>query len=194
MDEPLRIDDAIHRQLLSIQSKNASTNATVTASLPRGRTEEPLPGDGLDDVNAELATTADEESAPPSFSFDRGRAAMNEKPPHYWTWRVVAAGLAADETCLVRQFGRAKLIEHLLAAVHDGLAVDLNLVFSPDQLDELRRISASANGPLRTRNQLPAGISPAEVDLYSALQNYSALQRPANGAATVGGTRPPAIR
>ena len=94
-------------------------------------------------------------------------AAVNQSP-HYWTWRVMAAGFSAGECQSVRGLSRQQVIEHLLHAVGDGLAVDPQWVLTPDQRKALD--GEFANGKPRDfaslAGRLPAGITRPEAELY----------------------------
>lgn len=183
----LNIDGALRSALLALRPSAAPPQAAPAAAQPsRTPTPQPREHDPFDDANAELAATDAESPAPASLPIDCAPA--NSHPPHYWTWRVLAAGFTADEICQVRQINRAALIEHLLAAVQDGCAVDPHLIFSPAQQRELQRLLANGSAPAVSRTKLPAGISRAEAELYLALQH------PARGTVPDGGTRSAAMR
>ena len=134
---------------------------------------QPRVADSLDDANAELAAEGDDEVFA-SADVSTIPPAGNGKPAHYWTWRVFTAGFSLDEARQIRNLDRAALIQHLLAAVREGCAVDAGWIFTTDQQRELRRLLANGNAVESANVRLPEGIPRGEVELYLTLQRAKA--------------------
>lgn len=161
---PLNIDHLLHARLLSVRPGKTPRTVEINSRQPQAAEPQPRQPDPFDDANAELAAGDEESLAPPDLS--PARPADGEKLPHYWTWRVLAAGFSADEACQVRNLNRPALVEHLLAAAQDGCAVDLGWVFSAAQQQELKRLLANGAAIERAGKGPPSGISWAEAELY----------------------------
>ena len=89
-------------------------------------------------------------------------------PPHYWTWRVLAAGFSLDECQQIRALERTAVLEHLLAAARGGDHCQLDWILSNECQAQLA--SLLSNGVPKTLevllSRLPRDISPLEAELY----------------------------
>jgi ATP-dependent DNA helicase RecQ len=164
---PLNIDNYLQSRLLSIRPAPAPPPARPARQRPAEAVQPPPAADPFDDLNAELA--AGEEEAAPQARVGTAMPGGDHRPPHYWTWRVVAAGFTIDEAGQIRGIDRAAVLGHLLAAARDGCVLDPHTVFSSVQCEELQRISANDNAATNPSDM--TSLSPADLNLYRALQS-----------------------
>jgi hypothetical protein len=90
------------------------------------------------------------------------------RPPHYWTWRVLAAGFSAEQCQLIRQIDSEVVFDQVLRAAREGLAVDPRWLLSTEQLAALVELVGDES-PERIRPllaNLPAGLRYRDVQLY----------------------------
>jgi ATP-dependent DNA helicase RecQ len=150
-----------------ITASPPSAVATVAAPAPA---KSKGPSDSWDDVNALLAAGDDEiaEAANPP--------ANNHHPPHYWTWRVLAAGFSADECQQIRGLDRLAVVKHLLGAARDNHELHLSWLFSTDQQVQLERLLAggSADSLPAFLSHLPPEITTAEAELFWEVRRAAA--------------------
>ena len=168
MAEPLNIDELLYARLLTIRPGKSRRRQLPPqpAASRRSPSRRATSLDPFDDANAELAAerarnhSGRADSAAASFAAD-------SRPPHYWTWRVLAAGFSAAEACQRSATSIAQsLVEHVLAAASEGCAVDPSWVFSPASSRSLGACLRTARQLGRPRMVLPGGISRAEAELY----------------------------
>jgi hypothetical protein len=105
-------------------------------------------------------------------------AGNGERPPHYWTWRVFAAGFSAAECTSIRGLGREVLVEHLLAAAHEGRRVEPAWILAPDKLDVLSQgfAEAATRGQAAFLAAVSAEVAPAEAELFWLLQPIDQIE------------------
>jgi ATP-dependent DNA helicase RecQ len=88
--------------------------------------------------------------------------------PHYWTYRVLAAGFTPDECRQIRKLDDDTIFDHILRAAREGHAVQAAWVLSPEQIAKLDQ--AIGDGEQSRINavlaKLPAGIKYRDVQLY----------------------------
>ena len=98
---------------------------------------------------------------PPSPAPDR-------QPPHYWTWRLLAAGFSMAECMAVRGLARETVLDHAMRAAESGWPVQPAWCLPPDRLAALESVVGQSN-PRQIRPllaQLPPGTLYEEVQLY----------------------------
>jgi ATP-dependent DNA helicase RecQ len=162
---PLNIDDLLYARLLAIRpSKVPGEVPTSSRQQPRAAETPRNEPDSFDAANAELAAS-EEEALAPSDSAPASPTAA-DRAPHYWTWRVLAAGFSAAEACQVRNLDRKSLVEHLLAAAKEGCAIDPSWIFSPAQQQALRGLLVNGKPMQTAAKVLPNGFSRVEAELY----------------------------
>ena len=112
------------------------------------------------------ADIAREDPAPPSPT--PPPIANHVASPHYWTWRVLAAGFSADECRKIRKLDEDVLFDHVLRAAREGRQVEARWLLSPEQLATLE--AAMGDGGQAAVQallaRLPAGIKYRDVQLY----------------------------
>jgi septal ring-binding cell division protein DamX len=69
------------------------------------------------------ATTADEALAAPLAAPAEPPAADVQRPPFYWTWRLLSAGFTVDQCAAIRRLDRLTILDHLQEAADEGLAI-----------------------------------------------------------------------
>jgi hypothetical protein len=89
-------------------------------------------------------------------------------PSHYWTWRLLSAGFAADECASVRGVKREVIIDHASRALDCGWPVRVESILRPDVIAALRAVVGEHDPPqIRPLlEQLPAGTTYEEVELF----------------------------
>ena len=89
-------------------------------------------------------------------------------PSHYWTWRLLAAGFAADECAAIRGLECDTVLDHALRSVDSGWPVDPAWFLSPESLQAFAATIGEEN-PSRIRpllSRLPPGTRYEEVQLF----------------------------
>jgi ATP-dependent DNA helicase RecQ len=94
--------------------------------------------------------------------------AASGQPPHYWTWRLLAAGFSMAECMAIRGLSREVVLDHALRAAESGLAVRAEWCLPPERLAAIAsvvgRTRAEQIRPLLA--QLPPGTLHEEVQIY----------------------------
>jgi hypothetical protein len=102
-------------------------------------------------------------------------AADRSATPHFWTWRVLSAGISADECRQIRGLDADTLYDHVLRAGREGQPVEAAWLLSGQQiatldtligtrpLSEIRALAA----------HLPPGIKFRDVQLYLLSKNQT---------------------
>jgi len=163
--DSLNIDHLLYAKLLAVRPGKGPAAIATSNRQPLSVVEPPhYHVDPFDAANAELAASEEDSFAPPDSAQASSTAAG--RAPHYWTWRVLAAGFSAAEACQVRNFDRKSLVEHLLAAAKEGCAIDPSWIFTPAQQQELGRLVANGKATGSAAKMLPEGISRDEAELY----------------------------
>lgn len=128
-------------------------------------------GDSLLEVLAgEDAPTPTEDTEPyePPPTEDAQPSSFGERPSHYWTWRLLAAGFSCEECCAVRDLRPETVLDHARRAAEEGRDVPLERLLDSRLLAALRRQVDPASPP-RIRSllpHLPEGSRYEEVELY----------------------------
>jgi ATP-dependent DNA helicase RecQ len=140
-----------------------------------GSTFERDPGDSFAAVQ-----TAPVEPAPPAPqpAADRSVAACPRpaaqtsvpinRPPYYWTWRLLSHGFKADECLAIRGITRETLLDHLSQAAENAMKIDLAWCLPTETVAALD-VLVRGNVPKQIRPllaQLPPGTRYEEVQLY----------------------------
>jgi ATP-dependent DNA helicase RecQ len=89
-------------------------------------------------------------------------------PSYYWTWKVLSAGFTVDECRAIRGMSAEAILDHVLRAVENGLAVELSWFFSPEQVAAIEQV-VGHEPPERIRPllaQLPKDIRYEHVQLF----------------------------
>jgi ATP-dependent DNA helicase RecQ len=172
-NEPLALDEAIHLRLLGVSAK-AQTPHTATSPTKRAL-ESPPPShsrqprelvSSFDDANALLAAEGDE--IDPSRVESLTAAASQEHPPHYWTWRLLAAGFSVAECQQIRSLDRQAIVRHVLAGAREGKKYELAWIMNCQRQAELERLRV--NGATKSLaamlSSLPPGLSAEEAELF----------------------------
>ncbi|HEX5104595.1 MAG TPA: RQC domain-containing protein, partial [Pirellulaceae bacterium] len=167
--ERLHLDDSLVAKLLAIQLPTAggSTPQRNTTDLPIQKAVEVDP---LEAANAELAEPAafDDEPANSPSPTHRPDANHEARPPHYWTWRVLASGFSAEECQQIRGITADELCDHLLQAAKSGQPVEPRWVLTTEQMATLaKRFGNMPADRTRTnRAQLPPDVTDRQVQIY----------------------------
>jgi ATP-dependent DNA helicase RecQ len=159
-------------------------DATLIAKL---RPLAPRPGTAAKRAPATIAATTTVPAASANADSALGGAPMNEPapapssvsaassddrtaalPPHYWTWRVLTAGISAEECRQIRNIDADTLYDHVLRAGREGRPVEATWLLSSEQLDTLERLMGGRPlAEIRTlAGHLPEGIKFRDVQLY----------------------------
>jgi len=72
-------------------------------------------------------------------SLPEAEPAGQPRPPHYWTWRLLADGYSVQECAEIRQLDEATIVDHLARAAEEGLDVHRSLARDPNRTD-LQRV------------------------------------------------------
>ena len=98
---------------------------------------------------------------------------LDSHPAHYWTWRLLERGFSVDDCATIRNLTTAEVLRHALAAVDDGLRLELRWCLPQDLLALLQ----TQSGPLcqasnvdHLLEQLPPGTSREAVELFAKCQ------------------------
>ena len=115
-------------------------------------------------IEQSVGSTADTEPG----NGERETPGDNEKPPYYWTWRVLKGGFSLDECAGIRRIPRRTVVDHISLAIDNGLPVQVFWVLSPEQVALLEKIVGpdpqnAKTGPI---GNLPPGISAEQVELF----------------------------
>lgn len=99
---------------------------------------------------------------PPKLPKDRQTGEASPiHPTHFWSWHLMQSGYALAEVAAIRGLEPATVIEHLIRAADDDLAVSPSWLLSTEQISRLD--SMAENSPdhsIRLRSDLPEGITP----------------------------------
>jgi uncharacterized protein YpbB len=128
--------------------------------------------DPFAEVNAAAASAEFEQSAPapPSVKSDRTlHSAINHvSSPHYWTWRVLAAGFSAEECQKIRGLDSDTLCDHVLRAGREGQQIEAEWLLTATQVADIETAVGDASpGRLQAMlANLPSGITYRDMQLY----------------------------
>jgi hypothetical protein len=93
---------------------------------------------------------------------------LAQRPSHYWTWRLLAAGFAVEECAAVRGIKPEVALDHALRAVEEGWPLEARQCLSPELLAAIEAV-VGPDEPEQIRPllaQLPPGTPRAEVELF----------------------------
>jgi hypothetical protein len=109
---------------------------------------------------------------------DREEVAVEQRPTHYWTWRLLAKGFSAAECAAIRGLDAESVLKHLLSALEEGRDIDPRWCLSEELLSALEpAVDRSSSADVRhLLRRLPPGTRPLEVELY-----LKSLRRSAGG-------------
>lgn len=157
LDEPLELAPALLRKIDRQFGKAAkSTSASIqpaTKEVPPASTSGRTP-------------VVTESPAPP----DESRSVRSS---HYWSWKLLADGYSLDDCVEIRRCSRSEVVEHLTRAVEEGLPVELDWVFSLNQLEVLQSCLPADVDLRPTADSLPSWASPGMVLLYRKCRSIS---------------------
>ncbi len=92
----------------------------------------------------------------------------SQRPPYYWTWLLLSRGFQADECLAIRGITRNVLLDHVLQAAENGLAIEPGWTLAQETIVALDRLVGDERPdqirPLLAR--LPAGTRYEEVQIY----------------------------
>ena len=98
----------------------------------------------------------------------RPSAPAVNRPPYYWTWRLLSQGFPAEECLAIRGITREMLLDHVLQAVESGLEVRSAWCLPVETIAALDAVVGD-NRPKQIRPllaQLPPGTRYEEVQIY----------------------------
>ena len=130
-----------------------------------GSTSESVPSaqDGLGGPSYNANNLPSKPSAPRAAELS-----PSKRPPYYWTWLLLSRGFLADECLAIRGITRDVLLDHLLQAAENGLAVKPGWILAEETIAALDRLVGDERPdqirPLLAR--LPAGTRYEEVQIY----------------------------
>ena len=162
-----------------------------------------LPSAALPNVTGPIAMQPDDES--PAFAADGDAPAAKNielepraslmpaggQPSHYWTWRLLAAGFAPEESAAIRGFSADVVLDHALRAADCGWPVQAQWFLSPGLIARLEKLIGD-EPPARIRPllaRLPAGTRYEHVQLFLKCRGQSA---DSDGSPAAAGTSPAA--
>jgi hypothetical protein len=127
------------------------------------------------DVTAEFDEPPQEEpAAKPARTVHT--AVNHVASPHYWTWRVLAAGFSAEECRQIRGLDPDTLFDHVLRAAREGQPIDATWLLTTEQLAALAA-AVGDGSPARLKSvlaRLPPGIKYRDVQVYLLSHGLSA--------------------
>ncbi|MEX2173890.1 MAG: RecQ family ATP-dependent DNA helicase [Pirellulaceae bacterium] len=162
LTEPLALGSALLQRLGAAPARPAKT--PLPAPTPKS---EPPDFDPFAEANQAADEPVETRSnARQAASVDP--AAGGVRPPHYWTWRVLASGISASECCQIRNLDADTVFDHVLRAAREGEPVQVQWLLSPAQVAALAAALGEApHGNIRSLlANLPAGIKYRDVQLY----------------------------
>jgi ATP-dependent DNA helicase RecQ len=91
-----------------------------------------------------------------------------QQPPHYWTWRLLAAGFSVAECMAARGLAREAVLQHAIRAAENGWTVQPEWCLPPERLAAIESVVGRTRAPqIRPLlAQLPPGTLKEEVDFY----------------------------
>jgi ATP-dependent DNA helicase RecQ len=95
-------------------------------------------------------------------------AGADHQPPHYWTWRLLAAGFSMAECMAIRGLSRQAVLDQAIRAVESGWRVRPEWCLAAEQLAAMESIVGRTR-PQQIRPllaQLPPGTLYEEVQFY----------------------------
>jgi ATP-dependent DNA helicase RecQ len=105
--------------------------------------------------------------ATPLRTVEQTSAPIN-RPPYYWTWRLLSEGFQAEECLAIRGITRETLLDHLSQAAENALKIDLAWCLPAETIATLEALVGD-DLPRQIRPllaQLPPGTRYEEVQLY----------------------------
>ena len=132
-----------------------ATTSAATSNLPMA-------------VSPAIASADSAPVAPSSPSSAPQAAPPSATGNHYWTWRVLAAGITVDECMAIRGLPREVVLDHALRALDAGCRVEASWFLSPETIAALSQ-AIGPETPERIRPllaHLPAGTRYEEVQLF----------------------------
>jgi hypothetical protein len=99
-------------------------------------------------------------------------------PSHYWTWRLLQAGLTPDECAAARGMSPEMVLDHALRAADTGRPVEAGWFLSAAQISRIEEVLGPAP-PTRIRPllaQMPRGTRYEEVQLVLKSRSSGAGQ------------------
>jgi ATP-dependent DNA helicase RecQ len=177
VDEPLSlsVSDLLWRKIGgSTKQKAAKPAAEMSAERPpqqvatsEAPTCNPASVPETSPTSEEVKPGALEPGAVKQSAGPESVALANSQPSHYWTWRLLAAGLAPAECAAARGFSEDVVLDHALRAADGGLEIDASWFLSQDKIAAIRTVIGDA--PLeRIRpllGKLPRGTRYEHVQL-----------------------------
>ena len=131
--------------------------------------DEPYWDDGYDEAPPDdVFDTASHTSTPPAE--EPVALAPADQPTHYWTWRLLAAGLNPEECAAARAIELQTVFDHALRAAGDGWEVQADWFLSAELIAACEQIIGNAP-PKRIRpllSKLPIGTRYEQVQYYLA--------------------------
>lgn len=140
-------------------------HASVAPSFSRS----PVP---IDDFPTRDMAAAAEKSPPESCVTSN----FTPRPNFYWTWRLFQDGYSLAECRAIRDIDDQTLLDHLLRAANDGLAIQLDWVLNAEQHQLLAQVvdDSSSSGLRAMIDNLPPGIGVQHVQLFCQIRDATA--------------------
>ncbi|MFV1964365.1 MAG: RecQ family ATP-dependent DNA helicase [Pirellulaceae bacterium] len=182
LETPIRLDLGVKMKLLARYLACGGKKGKST----RSRHEPPqdaVPGSAepasarLDEAEAEHAETEPQsplETQPQVNHVPAGDSAgpadgqAQQRPNHYWTWRLLSDHYDLQQCAQIRCLDEATLLDHLHRAADEGMPVNPRWFLSPEQLDLLHR-TIGPTPPRQLRpilEELPPGFRREQVELF----------------------------
>lgn len=136
------------------------------SSRPRTWDDAPLGDEGLADEVSTSDAEVDEADVGDPQTYSR----VSELPDCYWTWRLLSHGFRPRECASIRRLALSEIFEHARLAAERGWDVDLNWLFSAEQLEILGDLNDTATESRCTDPRL-AALPPRAIAVYRALRN-----------------------
>jgi len=147
------------------QESTPSSSATSPSLKDDQTVEGEVEPSGAANTDDAPADTEEDSLTPTSF----GRPAPAEdRPTHYWTWRLLAAGFSPEECAEIRGLEAATIFDHAQRAAAEGRAVRTEWFLSAEHIQVLRKV-IGPEPPSRIRpllERLPQGLGYEQVLWY----------------------------
>ncbi len=156
---------ALLRQHASWATGGPSVAASSAASGPSG-TDAPELAEHGPPLNGAFPQLGGEPNGPAASS--AGPDGTEVRPSHYWTWRLLSAGLSARECEAIRGINRDEVVGHLLRALDEGRPVRADWCLGGELLAALEAaVGPQESAPIQPLlSRLPPGTRDAEVQLF----------------------------
>jgi len=175
MTEPLPLSEGLLVKLCGMKVKSAKTPSPK--SKPPALKQSPATPSTEPDFDPFAETNAELDDPPVEARTSEPRTKLSRAlhspvnhvaSPHYWTWRVLAAGFSAEECRQIRGLDPDTLFDHVLRAAREGQPIDATWLLTAHQLAMLAgAVGDGSSERLKSvLAKLPPGIKYRDVQVY----------------------------